>query len=54
MSRPQSRYPTELVLQALTTLWRDGESSVMSVRDALAKDQGRDISRTSVVPTHGR
>ena len=51
MARPQSRYPTELELQVLKILWRDGESSVMSVRDALADDQGRDIARTSVVTT---
>lgn len=51
MARPSSRYPTELELQVLKILWRDGESSVMSVRDALADDQGRDIARTSVVTT---
>jgi len=51
MARPQSRYPTELELQVLKILWRDGESSVMSVRDALAADQDRDIARTSVVTT---
>ena len=51
MARPSSRYPTELELQVLKILWRDGESSVMSVRDALADDQHRDIARTSVVTT---
>ncbi|MBN1852051.1 MAG: BlaI/MecI/CopY family transcriptional regulator [Pirellulales bacterium] len=51
MARPPSRYPTELELQVLKILWRDGESSVMNVRDALAEDQGRDIARTSVVTT---
>lgn len=51
MARPTSRYPTELELQVLKILWRDGESSVMSVRDALAEDQDRDIARTSVVTT---
>lgn len=51
MARPASRHPTELELQVLKILWRDGESPVMSVRDALAEDQGRDIARTSVVTT---
>lgn len=51
MARPPSRYPTELELLVLKILWRDGESSVMSVRDALAADQDRDIARTSVVTT---
>ena len=51
MARPPSRYPTELELQVLKILWRDGESSVMSVRDALAEDEDRDIARTSVVTT---
>lgn len=51
MARPSSRYPTELELQVLKILWRDGESSVMRVRDALADDEGRDIARTSVVTT---
>lgn len=51
MARPASSHPTELELQVLKILWRDGESSVMHVRDALAQDEGRDIARTSVVTT---
>ena len=51
MARPPSRYPTELELQVLQILWQAGESSVMDVRDALAKERDRDIARTSVVTT---
>ena len=51
MARPASRYPTELELQVLQILWESGESSVMSVRDALAEQCDRDIARTSVVTT---
>ena len=51
MARPPSRYPTALELQVLQILWRVGESSVMSVRDALAEERDRDIARTSVVTT---
>ena len=51
MARPPSRYPTELELQVLQILWHAGESSVMSVRDALAEERDRDIARTSVVTT---
>ena len=51
MARPPSRYPTELELQVLQILWQVGESSVMTLRDALAKERGRDIARTSVVTT---
>lgn len=51
MVRPPSRYPTALELQVLQILWESGESSVMSVRDALAEQYARDIARTSVVTT---
>lgn len=51
MARPPSRYPTELELQVLQILWQQGESSVMSVRDALAEERDRNIARTSVVTT---
>lgn len=51
MARPPSRYPTELELQVLQILWRIGESSAVSVRDALAEERDRDIARTSVVTT---
>lgn len=51
MARPASKYPTELELQILKILWRDGESSVQHVRSALADEAARDIARTSVVTT---
>lgn len=51
MARPASRYPTELELQILKILWRDGEASVQHVRSALADEVARDIARTSVVTT---
>lgn len=51
MARPASRYPTELELQVLQILWQAGESSAMSVRDALAEQCDRDLARTSVVTT---
>ena len=51
MARPASRYPTELELQILKILWRDGECSVQQVRESLARDEARDIARTSVVTT---
>ncbi|TWT85461.1 Methicillin resistance regulatory protein MecI [Posidoniimonas polymericola] len=51
MARPASRYPTELELQVLQILWQAGESSAMSVRDALAEECDRDLARTSVVTT---
>lgn len=51
MARPASRFPTELELQVLQLLWQLGESSVMSIRDALAEQCDRDIARTSVVTT---
>ena len=36
MARPSSRHPTELELEILKVLWRDGPSTVGQVRDALA------------------
>ena len=51
MARPASRYPTELELQVLKILWRDGECPAMDVRDSLAEERGRDIARTSVITT---
>lgn len=46
MARPASRYPTELELQILKILWRDGPMLVRDVRKALADgpvdDQLRD------------
>jgi len=47
MARPSSKYPTELELEILKVLWRDGPSSVRDVRDALA--DFRDLAYTSVM-----
>lgn len=51
MPRPGSRHPTELELQILKILWREGECSVQQAREALASDEGRELARTSVVTT---
>jgi len=47
MARPSSRYPTELELEILKILWKNGPSPVREVRDAL-KDF-RDLAYTSVM-----
>ncbi len=47
MARPSSRYPTELELEILKVLWRDGPAPVRDVRDALAGF--RDLAYTSVM-----
>ncbi len=47
MTRPASRYPTELELEILKVLWRDGSSTVRQARDALA--EVRDLAYTSVM-----
>ena len=47
MSRPSSRYPTELELEILKILWREGSASVREVRDALT--EFRDLAYTSVM-----
>ena len=47
MSRPSSRYPTELELEILKILWRDDTASVRQVRDALTGF--RDLAYTSVM-----
>ena len=49
MARPPSQYPTGLELEILKILWRDGESPVRRVRDALAPV--RDSAYTSVMTT---
>jgi predicted transcriptional regulator len=46
MARPQSRHPTELELEILKIIWRDGPSPVRHVREALAA--ARDLAVTSV------
>jgi len=45
--RPASRYPTELELEILKVLWRDGPAPVRHVREALAT--ARDLAYTSVM-----
>ena len=47
MARPPSRHPTELELQILKILWRDGAASVRHVRDALV--DFKDLAYTSVM-----
>ena len=47
MARPASQHPTELELQILKVLWRDGPAPVRHVRDALAP--ARDLAYTSVM-----
>jgi BlaI family penicillinase repressor len=48
MTRPASRYPTELELEILKVLWRDGPCTVRRVRVALAEG-GRALAYTSVM-----
>ena len=48
MTRPASRYPTELELEILKVLWRDGPCAVRQVRGALAEG-GRELAYTSVM-----
>jgi len=47
MTRPASRYPTELELEIPKILWRDGPAPVRRVRDSLAET--RDLAYTSVM-----
>ena len=52
MARPASKYPTELELQILKIVWRQGPLDGRKVRDALAAGQGhtaRDLAHTSVL-----
>ncbi len=51
MSRPASRYPTELELEILKIIWRHGALPTSSVRDKLAEETGRDLAHTSVITT---
>lgn len=48
MPRPPSNHPTELELEILKIVWRDGASSGRHVRDAVAA-AGRDLAYTSVL-----
>ena len=47
MARPASRYPTELELEILKVIWRDGPSPVRHVRDGLVGF--RKLAYTSVM-----
>ncbi|MBI4578279.1 MAG: BlaI/MecI/CopY family transcriptional regulator [Planctomycetes bacterium] len=47
MARPISKHPTELELEILKVLWRQGPASVRQVRDALVPF--RDLAYTSVM-----
>lgn len=50
MPRQVSRYPTELELQILKTLWRQEPLLAREVQAALAED-GRALAKTSVITT---
>lgn len=47
MARPASTHPTELELEILKILWRQGPSTVRQVREALAPE--RKLAHTSVI-----
>lgn len=47
MARPASKYPTELELEILKILWKDGAEGVREVRDGLT--DFRDLAYTSVM-----
>jgi BlaI family penicillinase repressor len=48
MARPASQHPTDLELEILKVLWRDGPNPVRHVREALAA-AGRELAYTSVM-----
>lgn len=48
MARPKSKYPTELELEILKVLWKEGESSVREVREFLSAT-GRDLAHTTLI-----
>ncbi len=47
VARPASRHPTEVELELLKILWRDGPGSVRQVRETLSGS--RDLAYTSVM-----
>lgn len=51
MARPASPHPTELELEILKILWRQGPSTVRQVREALAP--ARPLAHTSVITIMG-
>ena len=51
MARRTSKHPTELELEILKVLWRQGPSTGQGVRDGLASD--RDLAYTTVMTVLG-
>ena len=51
MARRPSRFPTELELQILKILWKDGALSVREIRMALVENERRELAHTTVVTT---
>ncbi len=47
MARPRSRFPTELELDILKTIWRSGPATVRQVRESL--EPQRSLAHTSVM-----
>ena len=52
MPRKASKHPTELELQILKLVWREGEVTVRHLRELLAADS-RDLAYTSVMTMTG-
>src|SRR4026208_1138657 len=52
MARPQAKHPTELELEILKVLWKQGALTGREVREALAKSS-RDLTYTSVMTVLG-
>lgn len=50
MARPASKYPTELELQILKTLWQQSPLLARDVQARLA-GEGRDLAKTSIITT---
>ena len=48
MARSKSKHPTELELEILKVLWKEGELSVRQVREFLAAS-GRDLAHTTLI-----
>jgi predicted transcriptional regulator len=48
MARPKSKYPTELELEILKVLWKEGELNVRQVREHLTTN-GRELAHTTLV-----
>lgn len=51
MSRPKSRFPTELELLILKIFWKHGPMPVRNVRSYLESEANRPLAHTSVVTT---